>query len=1253
MRTQESRDFNNQQTSKKKQAATGVERDLTNERLALYEAIFANSIDGIAIIDAQGNYIRQNHAHRSLLGYEDEELRGKTPAIHLGDEAFALIAQELAATGAYRGELESRPKAGQPMTIELSAFAVRDEAGEPVCFVGIKRDVTERKQVEHQLRERINQLQTIYQLTDAVSRAEEIEDIYQVALDALQRALKIERASILLFDSDGVMRFKAWRGLSDEYRKAVAGHTPWSPDEKNPRPVLVPNVEQEESLAALRETILGEGIRAMGFIPLVYKCRLLGKFMIYYAAPHLFTEEEIQIVQTIASHVAIAIERKQSEDALRRSEQFNKQIIESSSDCIKVLDTEGRLLFMSAGGQLKMGITDISSLIGQSWVDFWSGDDRQAAREAIEQAKVGGVGRFRGFCPTAMGTPRWWDVIVTPIRDDSGRVERLLSISRDVTEQRQIEEALRRSEQELSDFFENAPIGLHWVGPDGSILRVNKAELDLLGYTRDEYLNRNIADFHADKDTVDDILHRLSCAETLQDYEARLVCKDGAIKHVLISSNVLWENGRFVHTRCFTRDVTERRLVAALLDGQKRVLELIAQGAPLPAVLEVLTRAIEEQSSANALASILLLDRDGVHLRHGAAPSLPASYNEAIDGIAIGPSVGSCGTAAYLSKQVIVTDIATDPLWADFRELALEHGLRACWSTPIFSTEGKVLGTFAMYYREPRAPSEQDLQLISMVTRTAAIAIERKRTEEDLQNQQKWLEAVLNLMPTPMLLIEPGTARVTFANKAADEMAGGDFPKGKPAEEYHTVYYCTDGEGNRIPDEEMPGVRAARGERLNGFQMEWHTPAGKRWLILYADTLPAMHGHPATCVVMFQDITAIKQIEAELQKANRAKDEFLATVSHEVRTPLNAILGWARMLRTGKLDEQMEARALETIERNAKAQAQLIEDLLDVSRIITGKLRLDVRPVELATVIEAATDAVRPAADAKNIRLDVALDYGTGPVSGDPDRLQQVVWNLLSNAIKFTPSGGRVSVRLEQKGAYARISVSDTGRGIKPEFMPYLFDRFTQADSSLTRKHGGLGLGLAIVRHLVELHGGRIRATSEGEGKGATFEITLPLAMAQDQLLFLKSDTIIELPAEPIESLFDSKIKMNGLRVLVVDDDTDARELVKTALTQCGAEVKAVSSAAEALEALVTFKADVLVSDIEMPGEDGYSLIRKVREQGDGASRIAAAALTAHARVEDRLRALSAGFDTHVAKPVEPSELIAVVASIARRIAKA
>jgi len=391
---------------------------------------------------------------------------------------------------------------------------------------------------------------------------------------------------------------------------------------------------------------------------------------------------------------------------------------------------------------------------------------------------------------------------------------------------------------------------------------------------------------------------------------------------------------------------------------------------------------------------------------------------------------------------------------------------------------------------------------------------------------------------------------------------------------------------------------------------------------------------------------------AELQRAvsvadmaTRARDEFLATVSHELRTPLTSMIGWIDLLRNENNAELFD-EGLETIDRNAHAQARLIEDILDFSRINAGKLRLQIRPIELDDVIASAVDVVRPGAVAKGIRLDVVLDPNAGIVSGDPDRLQQVIWNLLSNALKFTPRGGRVQVRLERVDSHIAVKISDSGEGIPPEFLPHVFDRFSQADTTSTRIHSGLGLGLGIVRHLVELHGGTVQGSSDGAGQGSTFTVLLPLAIAHQQKV--EHDKSPLLPArEPRRTVSPNRSEdLTGVSILVVEDNNDARHLLTTILKRSGATVASAEGPHVAYGLISQSRPDIIISDIEMPLEDGYSFIRKVRQQESPDDRIPAIALTAYSRGVDRVRALAAGFQMHIGKPVEPAELIAAVKSL-------
>ncbi len=463
-------------------------------------------------------------------------------------------------------------------------------------------------------------------------------------------------------------------------------------------------------------------------------------------------------------------------------------------------------------------------------------------------------------------------------------------------------------------------------------------------------------------------------------------------------------------------------------------------------------------------------------------------------------------------------------------------------------------------------------------------------------------------------------------------------------------------DGRPVPPGELSFARALCGEIAVDDVIARNAETGEDVHIRGAAAPIFLNGHVIGAVAINSNITdrarlaeerlqlleSERAARGEAERANRLKDDFVATLSHELRTPLHAILGWTQILQRKKDDSRAVDQGLQVIERNARAQSQMISDLLDMSRIISGKMRLEVQAVDLAAVVESATEAVRLAAETKGIGIVETIDRQDGIITGDPDRLRQVVWNLLSNAIKFTPAGGTVRVELARAAGHVEIRVSDTGQGFDPAFAPYLFDRFRQADASITRRSGGLGLGLAIVKQFVELHGGTVTAASPGEGKGAIFTILLPHTAPEQA-----GEAPTRQPAGSAAAADEACVKLNGVRVLVVDDQDDARELLKRVFTECDAEVETVASAAEALEAIRHRRPDVLVSDLGMPGEDGYTLVRRLRAlPPDQGGAIPAAAVSALARPEDRRRALEAGYQVHVAKPVEASELLAAVARL-------
>ncbi|MGF1974707.1 MAG: ATP-binding protein [Nostoc sp. CmiSLP01] len=689
------------------------------------------------------------------------------------------------------------------------------------------------------------------------------------------------------------------------------------------------------------------------------------------------------------------------EAALHESQQFNGQILDSSDDCIKVLDLSGRLLYMSPGGQALLGIDDMSLFLNRSWGDFWVGADREAALRAIDSAKAGKISTFQGYRPTQTGEPKWWDSKVSPIKGADGQIERLLCISRDITARRQAElerEHLLASERHYAKQLQ---------GLTTAALAINSA---------------------------------LSVEQVLQV-------------------------------------ITQQ---AALIIGAHQSV----------------TSTIVNQNWAQAINAVYMSDKYAAWRDYDAKPDGSGIY----------------AYVCHLNHPMRMTQaqLEAHESWRGFGKEAKNHPPMRGWlSAPLVGRDGDNIGLIQLSDKYEGEFNQADEAILVQLAQMASVAVENARLYE-----------------------------------------------------------------------------------------------------------------------------AQQQAREQAQAANRVKDEFLAVLSHELRSPLNPILGWSSLLLKHKLSEAKIAQALATIQRNAQLQSELIEDLLDVSRILRGKLSLNKSTVNPTATITAAMETVQLAAQAKSITLQPVLEPNIGQVLGDPTRLQQVIWNLLSNAVKFTPQGGQINIHLQQLETVVQITISDTGKGIAADFLPYIFDYFRQADSTTTRKFGGLGLGLAIARHLVELHGGTIEAESPGVDQGATFTIRLPLISTTAPTT--NRDT----------KQLDSCLDLSGIKILVVDDDTDTREYTAFVLEQYGASVTAACSAKEALLVLKQSKFDVLLSDIGMPDIDGYRLIQEVRTLLPQGQKLRAIALTAYAGQMNQQQALKAGFDRHISKPIEPIALVKAISSL-------
>jgi PAS domain S-box-containing protein len=791
-------------------------------------------------------------------------------------------------------------------------------------------------------------------------------------------------------------------------------------------------------------------------------------------------------------------------------------------------------------------------------------------------------------------------------------------------------EALHDSEARFRSIFENAAVGIARVAPDGHWLEVNQRLCDIVGYTREELMTKTFGDITHPDDLEGELMAlRRMLAGEVDTYlrEKRYRRKDGTYVWAALTSSLIRKaDDSPDYFISVIEDISARKQVEENLRESEERFRILADTAPVMV------------------------------------------WGSGVDKLRV-----------YFNKQ-----------WLDFTGRAMKEELGAGWTEgvhredydrclEIYVRSFEAREPFEMEYRLRRYDGEYRWVLDHGVPRyspggdflgyigSCIDITERRQAEATVRESEARFQQMADTAPAMLWVTEPD-ARCTFVSRGWYEFTGQTEQEalGKGGFGWLDAVHPDD-------REESGRIFLEANRKREPFTLDYRLRRSDgvyRWAIdtgrPHFDKAGVFLGYVGSVI----DITERKQAEAEREQlaqeqiarataeaANRSKDEFLAMVSHELRSPLNAILGYARMLRSGAVDGEDAAKAIAVIERSAKAQLQIIEDLLDSARIIAGKLRIEPGPVDLVPVLDAALDTARSAAEAKGVTL--SADFGALPeqVLGDPTRLQQVVWNLLTNAVKFTPEGGRVGLRMDGDADSVRITVSDTGKGIEPEFLPFIFEHFRQADPSSARRYGGLGLGLSLVKHLVELHGGTITAASEGKGRGAAFTVTLP----RRQFEFIAPPPAVahrEVRTEGAIKI-DRDLSLEGMSVLVVDDQEEARELLVQTLGDYGARVTAVSSGAEALAFLSDppggKRPDALILDIAMPGEDGYTVLKKARAleaaRGAAADQIPAIALTAHGRSEDRLRALKEGFQMHVTKPVEPAELAVVIASVTARCA--
>jgi PAS domain S-box-containing protein len=900
-------------------------------------------------------------------------------------------------------------------------------------------------------------------------------------------------------------------------------------------------------------------------------------------------------------------------------------IVESSDDAIVAKTTDGIIQFFNAAAERIFGYA-ADEVIGKP-IRILIPPDRQAEEdEILAQIRRGErVEHFETVRVRKDGRRIDVSLTISPVRDAAGRIVGASKIARDITEQQKA----RRAEAYLAAVVGSSTDAIIAKDLNGIIQSCNESCTRIFGYAPEELVGRPIhvlipPELHAQED---EILARVRRGERVEHFETIRVAKDGRRLDISLSvSPVRGQTGEIIGLAKVARDITQQKQIASELAAQQEryrvTLASIGDGviatdergrvAYLNSTAEALTGWTLAEAMGRRLADVFRIINERTREPVGDPVELVMRTGEI---------VGLANHTVLISRGGVERPIADS-------------------ASPIRDAEGAVIGA-VLVFRD---------------------VTEQRRAEDAIAEQREWFETALESIGDAVIATDV-QGRVSFMNPVAEHLTGWrlDVARGRPCADIfnivnetsrrtvespvtrvlanglivglanHTVLLAADGTERPIDDSGAP-IRDRHG-RIVGVILVFRDVSGRR---------RAENERRIVAAERERLLEAERAARADAERASRVKDDFVAMVSHELRTPLNAILGWTQVMSQSRSDPEIVRRGLDVIARNTRVQAQLISDLLDMSRIVAGKLWLSVEKLDLKSLVVNAIETVQQAADSKGVAIRQELDFDA-PIAGDPSRAQQIVWNLLWNAIKFTPEGGDILVRLRQRGSDAEITVADSGIGIKHELLPHIFDRFHQGDTSLTRRHGGLGLGLAIAQHLVHLHGGSISANSDGEGKGATFTVLLPssaLPAASPAASTASAETGVT--AAPTSAL-------EGVRILIVEDEADSRDFLRQFLAAHGADVFVASSGTEALTVAQHTRPAVLVSDIGLPDIDGYELLQRLRRSStDGLGGIPAIAITAYARTEDRMLAFQSGYQVHLAKPVEPARLVEAIVRVSR-----
>ena len=1153
-----------------------------------YRDLFNFAPDGYLVTDKLGIIQEANCTAAALLSANQEFLIGKplftlvSPQVRSGfrsqfNQLVDLKIRTKSLQLRQTWELILKPLKGESFPAEVSVISADNKEGEATGWRWLIRDITKRKQAQEELQ---TSRELIEQITNTTPGILYVYDLVE------QRNVYVNRqvTELLGYSSEQVQRMGA-NLLRTLIHPEDFARTP----------------DHLQRLSAAPEGAILE---------IEYRMqRANGEWRWFCSREVVFSRNADGSLRQVLGTALDITERKQAEIELCRANERYELAATAVNCLIYDWDLQSNRVERTRGLNELLGYApEEAEPTTQWWMDRIHPEDIHKKNSEKFFAEIATIDRhcIEYRVRHKNGHYVWVEDRKFVVRDEAGRPIRIVGSTTDISDRKQAQEALRQSETRLKQLVELNLLGVMFWDADGTVLDANDALLNMVGYTREDWqagqLNWRALTPPEQLDCSERSLQKMR-RKTSDTLEKEYIRKDGSRVPILLGG-VMFE-GSQSRGVSFVVDLSERKQMEDELRRRERQFSTLVENLP-----DVIFR----------------LDTNLRHLY--ICPTV-----EQVSGMAPQQFIGKNGRELGLEEEI-----------CDLFETKCNEAIATKQVTPMeFSNRGRHYYSRIIPEYAPDGALESLMGITQDITeRKQSEALFRGIFESDLSGILFW-----NL-----------EGQITDANDAFIRMTGYSREELQAGKIYYrditpTEYYETDNEKLKL----LHTVG-----KYEPFEKEYICKDGRRIPILLGCAF--LPGYRDRGVAFVLDISDRKQLEQEREEllarekaareeaehANHTKDEFLAIVSHELRSPLNSILGWAKLLRTRTFDPAVVNRALETIERNAQTQCQLIEDLLDISRMIRGNLRLNVAPVNLNYVVETAINTVRLAAEHKQIYLETRIEGISCQVSGDLNRLQQIVGNLLNNAIKFTPSGGRVEVELSVvTGAqnsqlpitnyqlpitnYAQITVTDTGKGISPDFLPYVFERFRRADSTTTRSKDGLGLGLAIVRHLVELHGGNVFAESAGEGQGATFTVRIPLISCP-------------VPASPAGS--DSEVSLTGVRILVVDDETDIREFLEFALNESGAIVETAASAREALAIFNQFKPDILISDIGMPEEDGYSLIRQLRlEQAQkGERKIPAIALTAYARKQDSDRAIEAGFQRHITKPVEPGELVEAIASL-------